>query len=204
MDLISSETVPGYSGKPIKVSIIDCSTPTILVDAVGPDIDGSILPTVLDGLYDLREWLEEIRRAGTVLMGMATKLDDVPRHHSAPKVGFVSFLKAHTILSGFELQGEDADVTVRIISAGDPHRALPITSAICIAGAGAVPGTVVHTAWLNSKRPSHRHITIAHPSGTITVGSELVQGVDGVFDIQKGTVYTTARKLMEGVVYANL
>ena len=47
-------------------------------------------------------------------------------------------------LAGERLAAEDADITVRMISIGQPHRAVPLTGAMCLAVASRIEGTVVN------------------------------------------------------------
>ncbi len=88
--------------------------------------------------------------------------------------------------------GGEADIQVRMISMGQPHRATPITGAICLAIACRVPGTLPHRLCASQGGP----IRIAHPSGVTMVDAAL----NAAGEAEYGAVYRTARRLFEGNV----
>jgi len=105
--------------------------------------------------------------------------------------------RAGKTLSGRELAASDADIWVRMISVGLPHRATPITGAICLAVASRVPGSIP-AGLAKSSGP----IRIAHPSGVTLVDAGISSSGDGAVKADYGAVYRTARRLFEGnVVY---
>ena len=83
------------------------------------------------------------------------------------------------------------DITVRMISVGQPHRAVPITGAICLAVAVRVPGSIPHQLCTAGQGP----IRVGHASGTTQVDAEVQDG-----RALYGAVYRTARRLFEGKV----
>ena len=88
--------------------------------------------------------------------------------------------------------GKDADIQVRMVSMGQPHRATPITGAVCLALACRIPGSLPHRLCSASDGP----LRIAHPSGVTMVDAALNTAGDAVY----GAVYRTARRLFEGAV----
>jgi 2-methylaconitate cis-trans-isomerase PrpF len=96
------------------------------------------------------------------------------------------------------MSAADADLTVRIISNGQPHRALPLTGSICAAVAAQIKGTTVSQV----ARPGlGEKLRIAMPSGLLTVGA-LVDHQGGHWHASYGSLFRTARRLFEGFVYA--
>ena len=82
-----------------------------------------------------------------------------------PFVGFVSAPQEATTLGGQRVGHADADITLRMISNGQPHRALPLTASLCSAVAARIDGTVVaRSAGASMGDP----IRIAMPSGVLT------------------------------------
>ena len=79
---------------------------------------------------------------------------------------------------------------------GQPHRALPLTGAMCLAVAAGIEGSVVHEVASSSVET----IAIAHPSGVLSLGAELRRAPDGGWSAVRVTVTRTARRLMEGRV----
>jgi 2-methylaconitate isomerase len=112
----------------------------------------------------------------------------------------VSGPRAGRTLSGRELAASDADIWVRMISVGQPHRATPITGAICLSVATRIPGSI--PAQLSNANGPTR---IAHPSGVTLVDANVSLSASGEAKADYGAVYRTARRLFEGnVVYRRL
>jgi 2-methylaconitate isomerase len=82
-----------------------------------------------------------------------------------------------------------------MISVGQPHRAVPITGAICLAVATRIPGSLA----AGLSKPSGP-IRIAHPSGVTLVDASVSAGEGGAVKAEFGAVYRTARRLFEGNV----
>ena len=63
------------------------------------------------------------------------------------------------------------DIAVRMISIGQPHRAVPLTGALCLAAACRVPGSV---PWrMLSEAARSGPVRIGHPSGVVLVDAEV-------------------------------
>ena len=86
---------------------------------------------------------------------------------SIPKVGILSAPMGTTLLSGDTLAADALDIVARMISVGQPHRAVPLTGALCLAVACRVPGSVAHD--LVRQGDLTRPVRIGHPSGSILV-----------------------------------
>ncbi len=70
------------------------------------------------------------------------------------------------------------------------------TTAVAIATAAAIPGTLVNLAAGGGQRHAVR---FGHPSGMLKVGAK-TSCVDGVCSVEKAIMSRSARVLMEGVV----
>jgi len=101
-------------------------------------------------------------------------------------------------LSGEVIEAGASDLCVRMLSSGQPHRALPATGAICTAVAMSVAGSVPQRLARPNGEGAPRRI--AMPSGVITVDAA-VRLQDGVPHAESGTLYRTARRLFDGHVY---
>jgi 2-methylaconitate cis-trans-isomerase PrpF len=117
---------------------------------------------------------------------------------AVPFIGFVSPAQDAPTLSGECLPAAAADVTVRMISNGQPHRALPLTASLCAAVAARIVGT---TIWQAARRDAGDTLRLAMPSGVLTVGAEVRHGNAG-WNATRGSFYRTARRLFESYVYA--
>jgi 2-methylaconitate cis-trans-isomerase PrpF len=142
--------------------------------------------------------MEAIRCAASVAMGLAPDVAQAARIPSVPKVAMIVAPRQMTTLSGRRLEPSEMSLGIRMISIGQPHRAVPITGATCLAIAVRIKGTLAN----RMARPGDGPITIAHPSGT-TVVDAAVENADDPAKARAihGAVYRTARRLFEGSVF---
>jgi 2-methylaconitate cis-trans-isomerase PrpF len=185
----------------VPVTLMDCGNPCVFVRAadVGLGDTPSILPPQLTGTPALA-LLDDIRNAAAVAMGLVPDLAAAASKKAVPKVCVVSPPHDNEVLSGSVVKAADVDLVVRCISSGDPHRALPITAALCTAAAAQVPGTIVAEC-TKPKSAAAGGIVIGHASGTIEVDADLVEK-EGALHVPQARVFRTARKLFEGRVFA--
>jgi 2-methylaconitate cis-trans-isomerase PrpF len=181
----------------IAASCIDAANPCVFVDARDIAMTGIELPDALDRDPAFLDRMEQIRRAASVAMGLAPDPAAAARLQSIPKVAMVSAPADAPTLAGGTIPAADMDFGIRMISVGQPHRAVPITGAVCLAVAARVPGTLPHRLCGAPSGP----IRIGHASGTILVDAAVSPGPDGI-RAEYGAVYRSARRLFEGsVVY---
>ena len=155
----------------VELSCIDAANPCVFVSAAALGKTGSETPQALEADAAFLAAMEAIRQAGAERMGITGSA-------SVPLVAMVA--------GG----GDNADITVRMISMGQPHRATPITGAICLAIAARIPGSIPQRLCSAGEGP----IRIAHPSGVTVVDAALNDAGEAVY----GAVYRTARRLFEG------
>ncbi len=184
-------SVPGK--KAIEVSLVDATTPCVFLRAADIGLRGAEMPDELAAKKGLLKRLEAIRRAAAEAMGLPQ--DGL----SVPKLGLVAPPMAAPTLSGDELTAHDMDITARMISMEQPHRALPLTGAMCLATAAAIEGTLVHEI-LSTRQAGVESIVIAHPSGLLSLAASVRRVEVGGWMAEHVTVTRTARRLMEGRV----
>jgi 2-methylaconitate isomerase len=189
------ETPDGY----FEASMVDAANPCVFVAADAMGASGSELPQEVESNRVLLERLEAIRIAASVRMGIATTPQEAARKPSIPKVAMITVGKDARTLSGETLSAESADVTVRMISLQQPHRAVPLTGAMCLAVASRIEGSLVHRI---ARQPAgiDEPVRIAQPSGLTVVGASVRREGDS-WHAEQATVYRTARRLMDGAVY---
>jgi 2-methylaconitate cis-trans-isomerase PrpF len=144
------------------------------------------------------EKLGAIRLQASMAMGIGRTLDEARARRGVPFIGFVSPAQDALTLSGEKLAAEAADLTVRMLSNGQAHRALPLTASLCAAVAARIEGSIVSRV---VRRDAGDRLRLAMPSGVLTVGAQ-TSCVDGVWHVASGSFYRTARRLFEGYVYA--
>jgi 2-methylaconitate cis-trans-isomerase PrpF len=181
----------------IPVSMIDAANPTVFVAAHDVGIQGTELPAVLERDTVLMRNVETIRRHAAVAMGMSPDLDHAGNVRSVPKLGILSPPVEQTLLSGKVMAESETDIVARMISVGQPHRATPLTSALCLAVACRIPGSIAYKLM----RPGDglAPVRMGHPSGVIMVGAE-IEVMDGNVRVPFVTMYRTARRLFQGEV----
>jgi 2-methylaconitate cis-trans-isomerase PrpF len=188
--------VPGFG--PIAASCVDAGNPCVFVAAQDLGLTGAELPRELDQDATFLARMEAIRRVASVRMGLAPDLEAAGKLASIPKVAMVCAPVDAATISGRRLAAADADIGIRMISVGQPHRAVPITGAICLAVAARVQGTIPH----NCCAAVSGAIRIGHASGTTVVDASVVQQHDGTMFAEHAAVFRTARRLFEGnVIY---
>ena len=185
--------VPGLGR--IAVSCVDAANPAAFVPAEALGKTGAELPDELDKDAVFLERMEAIRRAASVAMGITPNLEAAAKVSSVPLVAMVSAPQAAPTLSGRALVADETDVGVRMLSMRQPHKATPITGAICLAIATRVPGSIPNRL----RRPGEGPTRIGHPSGMTLVDAAVAEA-DGELKALHGAVYRTARRLFEGAV----
>ncbi|OGA31249.1 MAG: PrpF family protein [Betaproteobacteria bacterium RIFCSPLOWO2_12_FULL_62_13b] len=189
--------VPGI-GK-IRASLIDAANATCFLNAADLGLTGIEMPEVLDASTGLLEKLSNIRIAASIAMGIGKDAAAAAQNRTVPFVGFVSGPQDSPSLSGETIKSDRVDLTGRVISNGQPHRALPLTVTLCMAVAARIEGSIVNqVARLNSNPDAE--IRIAMPSGVLVVAAS-VKKVNGAWHAEQGGFYRTQRRLFDGYVY---
>jgi 2-methylaconitate isomerase len=188
--------VPGY-GK-FTVSMVDAANAACFVRADELGLTGTEMPEALDANTELLEKLAAIRIAASIAMGIAATPEEAKAKKVVPFIGFVSGPQHASTLTGQSINADDVDLTGRMISTGQPHRALPLTGSLCMAVAARLEGSVVH-AVTRVAADAEAPIRIAMPSGILTVAAS-VKRTGGEWFAEQGAFYRTQRRLFEGQV----
>jgi 2-methylaconitate cis-trans-isomerase PrpF len=189
--------VPGY-GK-FNVSLVDAANACCFARADELGISGTEMPEAIDTDAALLEKLSAIRLAASVAMGIASTPEEAKAKRVVPFIGFVSGPQGAKTLTGEAIAADSIDVTGRMLSSGQAHRALPLTASLCMAVAARIEGSVVHALTRKSADPE-APIRIAMPSGVLTVAAT-VRKAGGEWYAEQGAFYRTQRRLFEGFVY---
>ncbi len=180
----------------ITASLVDAASPCVFVPADALGASCTEMPDALN-TPDLLDKLEAVRRTASVRMGIARTPNEAARIPGVPRVALVSGPQAAKTLAGETLAPNDMDLTVRMISMGQPHRAVPLTGALCLAVASRIEGTVVNAVARAPASPED-DVRIAQPSGLTVVGARVRKEKEWI--AESAVVYRTARRLMEGSV----
>jgi 2-methylaconitate cis-trans-isomerase PrpF len=179
-------------GGDVRASLVDAANPCVFVAAEDLGLTGAESPEIIEGTTGLMDEFEHLRRQAAVLMGLATDTETAGASRAVPFIGIVAKVTPWRDRSARELGPADADIAVRMLSSGQPHKAVPVTSALCVAAAVRTPGTVPHAC----ATAGAGAIRIGHASGTIMVDAP----VDMQGRVQHASVFRTARRLFQGEV----
>ena len=188
--------IPGL-GK-IEISMIDAANACAFVAADALGLKGTELPDELERNSTAMEKLAAIRLQASLAMGVCSTLEAARARKGVPFIGFVSPAQDALTLTGETLAAGAADLTIRMLSNGQAHRALPLTASLCAAVAARIDGSIVARV---ARRGAGERLRLAMPSGVLTVGAQ-TRCDNGVWHVVSGSFYRTARRLFEGCVYA--
>lgn len=188
-------TVPGVGE--VEASMVDAGNPCVFVDAAAMGVTATETPDALEADTDFLARMEAVRQAASVAMGIAGDLEAASAIASVPKVAVVAAPADQKLLNGEVMAAADMDILVRMISVGQPHRAVPLTGALCLAVAAGVPGSIPAALC----RPGQKQTRVAQPSG-LTVVEAAMETRDGAPYAKSASVLRTQRRLMDGFVYA--
>lgn len=182
----------------IDVSLIDAANACVFVAAEALGLRGNELPGELEADPALLQRLAAIRAHGSVAMGLAATPEEAVARRMIPLIAFVSAPQEARTLSGETLAAAQGDLVVRMISNGQPHRALPVTGSLCTAVAAALPGSLPHAL---ARQARSGPLRLSMPSGVLNVEAQVAER-DGAWRAVQGSFYRTTRRLFEGSVYA--
>lgn len=157
----------------ISASCIDAGAPACFVDASELGTSGTESPAELR--LRLKE-LVELRSTASAAMGLSSP-DEVPSP-AVPKIGTVASPQDYVSASGQRISASDYDISVRMVSMFDPHPAIGLTSAVALARAAFVDGTLISTL-IDRRTLTSRNddgevaIRIGTPAGVISCRVQL-------------------------------
>jgi hypothetical protein len=194
--MIDRLEVPGFG--PIDASLVDAANPAVFVRARDMGLTGTELPEHLEANSKIMQLIEDIRVQGSVRMGIAPDAEAARAVSAVPFMAIVSPPLDARTLTGDSIQASAVDLTVRVVSSGQPHRALPVTISLCTAVAARITGTVVAEAL--SPAAGSKSLRLGMPSGVLTVDAD-VASEGGAWIARAGSFYRTARRLFDGRVW---
>lgn len=165
----------------VEVTMIDDGMPCVVMRASDLGITGTETPDELEANAALRARLEAIRLACGPLMN----LGDVTKK-SVPKMTMVSAPRAGGAIS------------TRTFIPHRCHDAIGVLGAVSVASACLLKGSPA-AALAVTGSGQERSLSIEHPTGEMTV----VVTLDNAGAVASAAILRTARKLMDGVVFAD-
>lgn len=187
---------PGFGTT--RASLIDAANACVFVPAAAVGLAGTELPDEIAAHPSALEQLRQLRLAASVAMGLSASLEEAASRPMIPLIAIVSPPTDSITLDGERIAAEQADLVVRMISSGQPHRALPLTGSLCTAVAMQIQGSLVNEAARAQRDPSA--LRLAMPSGVLTVAAQVRHGAEG-WHADSGCFFRTTRRLFDGHVH---
>jgi len=164
----------------VEITMIDNGMPCVVMRAADMGISGEETPEMLEANEALRLKLEAIRLACGPLMN----LGDVTEK-SVPKMTMVSAPR------------EGGAISTRTFIPHRCHKTIGVLGAVSVATACLLEGSTAFDLAIRGDG-TMRNLAVEHPTGEMTVVAKL--GATG--DVDSAAILRTARKLMDGEVFA--
>lgn len=177
----------------LEVSLIDAANPVVFFRSADLGRTATEAPQLLDDDTDFMMRIEAIRQAGAVAMGLATSPHETAP--SIPKVAMLAEPQSFTALDKSEHGPDTHDISVRLVSMGNFHRAITLTGAMCMAVAAQIPGSLVQRI----ANPTGKNLRIGNPSGVLPTSADVTLDGAGPNAVSAST-FRTQRRIMEGAV----
>jgi len=186
----------------IVASLIDSAAAGVFLRAGDFGLRGTESPEELEANPDLLTRLEVLRQQASVLMGVTASTGKAAETQAAPKIALVAPAQSYIDISGRAVAAADYDFSLRMISMGDPHRAVPLTGGLCAATGARIPGSLLAEA--AASRPDWSNdqdwVRIGTPSGVMRFAATVALGAHGNWNVSEARVERSTRRLMEGQV----
>jgi hypothetical protein len=186
-------------GRRIAASLVDAANACVFVAATDVGLGGAESPDEIEANPQAMAMLAQLRRLGSVAMGIAPDVARAATIRMIPLIAVVAAPRRTTALDGTVIEAGEADLVVRMLSNGQAHRALPLTGSLCTALAMQIDGTLCARLARTSRAPSA--LRIAMPSGVLTLAASVQRRPEG-WHAESGSFFRTTRRLFDGHVYA--
>lgn len=175
----------------VAVTVIAAVAPSVFVDAETIHSARPPSPAALESDRRLMNDLESVRRWAAVACGLAHSTESAGVE--SPYVPLVGLLYR----DGSEREAGDLRATVRMLSGGNVHRALPL-------GAGLAAGAALCLRWLHEtglpSRAVDKLVTLSHPSGHLAVQVAASRNTNEDWQIDTLSATITGRRIFAGLL----
>lgn len=196
---IDTLDIPGHG--PFEATIIDAATPLVVVRAEDLGLKGTELPAEFNNLKETIELIRKIRGLAAVKIGLVDNWEEAEeKSPGSPKISFFSAAEDYKTMDGNLVSKSEIDFCSRVISLQKMHTAYVFVSAIAMAVAANLPGSILQKS-LTGKDVS-KLVRMGHPSGVMPMGVEL-NDPGKSFEAVGVTLTSTTRKIMKGHVFVD-
>jgi hypothetical protein len=187
------------NGRKIEASLVDVANPVVIINMDDVCTEAQGFDTAWFQSVEQRKLLEDVRVAAAQAMGLVADEESARTQlTNLPLVAIVRKSTRYRANSGTDVDANRLDIVTQMMSMGLPHKATPLTGAMCLAVACKITGTVAN-AIANPESGSREEFRIGHPSGVLQL-SAACERVDGAWRVAEAGVFRTARRLFEGHV----
>jgi 2-methylaconitate isomerase len=187
------------NGRKIEASLVDVANPVVIINMDDVCTEAHGFDTAWFQSPGQRKLLEDVRVAAALAMGLVGDEQSArTRMTNLPLVAIVRKSSRYKTNSSADVEASRVDIVTQMMSMGLPHKATPLTGAICLAAACKITGTVAN-AVANPAGLEREEFRIGHPSGVLQL-TAACERVDGAWRVAEAGVFRTARRLFEGSV----
>jgi 2-methylaconitate cis-trans-isomerase PrpF len=187
------------NGRKIEASLVDVANPVAIINMDDVCTEAHGFDTAWFQSPGQRKLLEDVRVAAALAMGLVSDEQSArTRMTNLPLVAIVRKSSRYKTSSGGDVEASRVDIVTQMMSMGLPHKATPLTGAMCLAAACKITGTVANAA-ANPAGLDREEFRIGHPSGVLQL-TAACECVDGAWRVAEAGVFRTARRLFEGSV----
>jgi 2-methylaconitate cis-trans-isomerase PrpF len=186
-------------GRRVEVSLVDVANPVVIanMDDFSPQKD-AFDPAWFQSA-EQRKLLEDVRVAAAQAMGLVGDEESArTRMTNLPLVAIVRKPSAYRSSAGTAIEAAQIDVVTQMMSMGLPHKATPLTGAMCLAAACKIEGTVANEM-ASPEGLAREEFRIGHPSGVLQLTASC-RNDGGKWQVLEAGVFRTARRLFDGHV----
>lgn len=170
-------------------TMVAAGAPAALFDAADFGLTGAEDNSVIADHLPL---LVALRRESSLRMGLSKPGD--PISHAIPKVGIVAPPSNYRTAAGVTVGADEYDVSVRMVSMLAPHPAIGLTSAVAVAAASTISGSVIAR---NSTVGQRDSIRLGTAAGVLHVG--LTRSTAGL--LESVTLHRAARRIASAELF---
>jgi 2-methylaconitate cis-trans-isomerase PrpF len=186
-------------GRKIEASLVDVANPVAIINMDDVCSEKRGFDTTWFQSAEQRKLLEEVRIAAALAMDLVADEEAArTRMTNLPLVAIVRKSTSYRSGSGADVNASRIDIVTQMMSMGLPHKATPLTGAMCLATACKITGTVAN-AIANPEGLSREEFRIGHPSGVLQL-TAACEYVGGAWRVAEAGVFRTARRLFDGHV----
>jgi 2-methylaconitate cis-trans-isomerase PrpF len=187
----------------VEFTLVDVALPSLFLRAERFGFTGNEGPLEIEAASARLADADLVRRHVAAEMGWASSPENARKESPlTPAIVLVSPPQPWEQYGSRLARGaEDCDFTARWVSVRQAHKAGPVTGSVCTGVAAALRGSVVNDVVRPEAHVGGRY-RVAHPSGVIDVVIDLDQDSSEIV-IRKAAIIRTARRLLEGFVYAS-